>query len=116
MFYCGIPGARFYRGVLGVMFVRYRLYTALLASSLALFFPVAASAATITIINLDSAGVGLNDTTPATPVGGNTGTTKGAQALQTWVERCTGWRDHTLICAELEWCFFKGNMAGKQRK
>jgi hypothetical protein len=73
------------------MFVRYRLYTALLASSLALFFPVAASAATITIINLDSAGVGLNDTTPATPVGGNTGTTKGAQALQTFELAASIW-------------------------
>ena len=39
-----------------------------------------ASAATLTIVNLDPAGVGLNDPTPATPVGGNTGTTKGEQA------------------------------------
>ncbi|MBC8293446.1 MAG: hypothetical protein H8E45_09820, partial [Proteobacteria bacterium] len=71
--------------------MQYRLYTALLASSLALLFPVAAVSATITIINLDSAGVGLNDTTPATPVGGNTGTTKGAQALQTFEHAASIW-------------------------
>jgi PA domain-containing protein len=43
--------------------------------------PPAASAATITIVNADGAGEGFNDTTPATPVGGNPGTTVGAQRL-----------------------------------
>ena len=37
--------------------------------------------ATIEIINLDGPGEGFNDPTPALPVGGNTGTTKGAQRL-----------------------------------
>lgn len=37
--------------------------------------------ATITILNGDAAGVGFNDTTPATPVGGNSGTTIGQQRL-----------------------------------
>jgi hypothetical protein len=37
--------------------------------------------ATIVINNTDAPGVGLNDTTPATPVGGNPGTTLGAQRL-----------------------------------
>ena len=32
------------------------------------------ASATITIINLDSAGSGLNDTTPLSPAGGNPGT------------------------------------------
>jgi FG-GAP-like repeat/FG-GAP repeat len=41
----------------------------------------AAHAATVTIKNIDAIGVGFNDTTPATPVGGNTGTTIGAQRL-----------------------------------
>ena len=50
---------------------------ALLASSLLL--AVAANAATITILNNDGAGEGFNDPTPVTPVGGNTGTTRGAQ-------------------------------------
>ena len=37
--------------------------------------------ATIVIQNTDAAGVGFNDPTPATPVGGNTGTTVGEQRL-----------------------------------
>jgi len=40
-----------------------------------------AIAATITIVNGNAPGVGFNDSTPATPVGGNTGTTVGAQRL-----------------------------------
>lgn len=41
----------------------------------------AASAATVTIVNLDDPGEGLNDTTPVAPVGGNPATTLGAQRL-----------------------------------
>jgi len=40
-----------------------------------------AQAATITIVNLDGPGEGLNDPTPVAPVGGNPGTTLGAQRL-----------------------------------
>ncbi len=40
-----------------------------------------ATAATITIVNVNAAGVGFNDPTPATPVGGNPGTTIGQQRL-----------------------------------
>jgi hypothetical protein len=40
-----------------------------------------AGGATITIFNTNTAGVGFNDSTPAAPVGGNTGTTIGAQRL-----------------------------------
>ncbi len=40
----------------------------------------AAQAADVKLINLDDAGVGLNDTTPAAPVGRNPGTTRGEQA------------------------------------
>jgi hypothetical protein len=40
-----------------------------------------AQAATITAINNDGTGEGFNDPTPAAPVGGNTGTTLGAQRL-----------------------------------
>jgi hypothetical protein len=39
------------------------------------------AAATITVINADPAGQGFNDPTAAAPVGGNTGTTVGAQRL-----------------------------------
>jgi hypothetical protein len=41
----------------------------------------AQAAATITIVNMNAPGVGFNDPTPATPVGGNTGTTLGEQRL-----------------------------------
>ncbi len=40
-----------------------------------------ARAATITIVNLDGANEGFNDPTPVAPVGGNPGTTRGAQRL-----------------------------------
>ena len=40
-----------------------------------------AAAAMLTIINVDAPGVGFNDPTPASPVGGNLGTTVGAQRL-----------------------------------
>jgi hypothetical protein len=50
-----------------------------------------ANAATITIVNLDAAGDGLNDPAAATPVGGNSGTTKGAQALIVFEEAASIW-------------------------
>lgn len=43
--------------------------------------PAGAWSATITIINLDGPGEGFNDPTPVAPVGGNPGTTIGAQRL-----------------------------------
>ena len=51
----------------------------LLAVGLAFAFAGAANATTITPVNMDPAGAGLNDTTVATPVGGNIGTTVGEQ-------------------------------------
>jgi cysteine-rich repeat protein len=39
------------------------------------------AAATITVVNLDGPNEGFNDTTPAAPVGGNSGTTLGAQRM-----------------------------------
>src|SRR5262245_6479330 len=55
-------------------------------SRFALGFVVALAAApvhgaTSTIVNLDGPGEGFNDPTPAAPVGGNPGTTVGAQRL-----------------------------------
>lgn len=44
-------------------------------------FGSGADAAQIVVINNNAAGVGFNDATAATPVGGNTGTTVGAQRL-----------------------------------
>lgn len=48
---------------------------------LTLSAPSAFAKAQIRLINLDSIGEGLNDTEPATPVGGNLGTTLGEQRL-----------------------------------
>ena len=51
----------------------------LLALGLSLAFAGAAHATTITPVNMDPAGSGLNDTTVAAPVGGNPGTSIGEQ-------------------------------------
>ena len=56
------------------------LFSALLAAGLAQA-SVAHASATITVVNLDEGtGQGLDDPTPADPVGGNPGTTRGDQA------------------------------------
>lgn len=56
---------------------------ALLASALAFMCcgQALAGGAQIIVVNADGAGEGFNDPTPAAPVGGNTGTTKGQQRL-----------------------------------
>lgn len=54
---------------------------AALGLGLAVLAGVAQAAATITIQNLNAAGVGFNDPAPAVPVGGNAGTTLGQQRL-----------------------------------
>ena len=56
-----------------------------------------AGAATITIINLDGAGEGFNDPTPAAPVGGNPGTTIGAQRLFVFNHAAGIWGGRTLF-------------------
>ncbi len=50
-----------------------------------------AQAATIVIVNNDSAGEGFNDPTPATPVGGNPGTTVGQQRLNVFQYAASIW-------------------------
>ena len=57
------------------------LSTAILAALLAPGAARPAHASTIVIINNDGAGEGFNDPTPVAPVGGNPGTTRGAQRL-----------------------------------
>ncbi len=47
--------------------------------------------ATIVILNNDAAGVGFNDTTAATPVGGNNGTTLGQQRLNAFQAAANKW-------------------------
>jgi hypothetical protein len=51
----------------------------------------AQAAATIVINNLNAPGVGFNETTPATPVGGNTGTTVGQQRLIAFTHAANIW-------------------------
>ncbi|MEZ2418577.1 PA domain-containing protein [Luteibacter sp. RCC_6_2] len=65
------------------MIRRSLLFTALAAAGL--FATVGAQAAEIKIVNQDvGTGQGLDDQTPATPVGGNPGTTVGKQALNVY--------------------------------
>src|SRR5262249_1809840 len=51
----------------------------------------AASAATVVIQNVDGAGEGFNDPTPVAPVGGNPGTTLGAQRLNAFTFAANLW-------------------------
>jgi hypothetical protein len=61
--------------------MRHRLLAVSALVAAAAFAATPARAATITIVNLDGPGEGFNDPTPAAPVGGNPGTTIGAQRL-----------------------------------
>lgn len=64
----------------------------LIASALVvLLLPGIGSAADIIVVNGDPAGIGFNDPTPAAPVGGNPGTTVGAQALNVFQRAAERW-------------------------
>ena len=56
--------------------------TRLLVGVLVVAFATSAAAVPIVVTNADGPGEGFNDQTPVDPVGGNTGTTLGAQRLQ----------------------------------
>ena len=58
--------------------------------------------ATVTIINANAAGVGFNDATPASPVGGNTGTTVGAQRLIAFQYAANIWGANLNSAAEIK--------------
>ena len=62
-----------------------------LAAAGLLCWGASASAAKIEIINIDEPGLGFNDPTPATPVGGNTGTTLGQQRLNAYQRALDLW-------------------------
>jgi hypothetical protein len=68
-----------------------RRTTFTLAALLAALLALPAGAVTITIVNKDDAGKGLNDPTPATPVGGNPGTTIGEQRLNVFKKAAEIW-------------------------
>ncbi len=63
----------------------------LLAVALFLGAPAALGSATIIITNGDGANTGFNDPTPRSPVGGNTGTTLGAQRLNVFQKAAQIW-------------------------
>jgi PA domain-containing protein/pre-peptidase len=74
------------------------LYSALLTAGL--FGAISANAAEIKIVNQDvGTGQGLDDHTPATPVGGNPGTTFGQQALNVF-----------LFAADIHGAYLKSNV------
>ncbi|HMJ07086.1 MAG TPA: hypothetical protein VK474_12570, partial [Chthoniobacterales bacterium] len=64
---------------------------ALLALALSLSAASSSFAATIVILNADGAGEGFNDPTAVTPIGGNPGTTLGAQRLNAFQEAANIW-------------------------
>lgn len=53
--------------------------------------PAQGWAANVVVVNGDPAGTGFNDPTPATPVGGNPGTTRGQQALNVFQAAADAW-------------------------
>ncbi len=62
-----------------------------LLSFIVLLAAVPASAANLVVVVTDPAGQGFNDPTPATPVGGNMGTTLGEQRLNVFKEAARIW-------------------------
>jgi hypothetical protein len=67
------------------------LAAAALAAAAVPAVPPAARAAVISIVNTDAAGEGFNDPTPAAAVGGNPGTTVGAQRLNVFQRAADIW-------------------------
>ena len=62
-----------------------------LSAGLILSLSSAAWSADVILINLDPPGLGLNDPTPAAPVGGNPGTTIGAQRVNVYNRAAEIW-------------------------
>jgi hypothetical protein len=60
-------------------------------SLLLLLIAIPGKAATITVANVNAAGVGFNDPTPAAPVTGNSGTTLGQQRLNAFAAAAAYW-------------------------
>ena len=56
-----------------------------------LLLPSVSRAANIVIVNRDAIGLGFNDLTPALPIGGNQGTTRGAQRLNAFQYAANIW-------------------------
>lgn len=65
--------------------------TILLAAFLLLGSNLFAGAGRVVIVNTDLPGVGFNDVTPANPVGGNPGVTRGEQRFNVYVKAADRW-------------------------
>ncbi len=65
----------------------------LIVAAFALVLALPASAANVVLFNLDPPGIGLNDPTPAAPVGGNPGTTIGDQRIIAYLTAAQIWSD-----------------------
>ncbi len=76
-------------GLAGMTPEEYALYWAMIEAHDA--SPNVARSSSITIVNGDGAGEGFNDTTSASPEGGNTGTTRGAQRLNLFNHAASIW-------------------------
>jgi hypothetical protein len=74
------------------MIAKRTLIASLAALATAVALP-ASGAATLVIENFNLPGVGFNDPTPATPVGGNTGTTLGQQRLNAFAFAASKWSE-----------------------
>lgn len=74
----------------------------LVALALAAAASQASAAARITIVNINAPGVGFNDPTPVAPVGGNTGTTFGQQALNAFRFAADTWGAQLDSAIEIE--------------
>jgi len=61
------------------------------ALTAAVALPAQALAANVVVFNGDPPGVGFNDPTPADPIGGNPGTTRGQQALNVFQSAADAW-------------------------
>src|SRR5882724_3957334 len=59
--------------------------------ALSMMTTYAFAGADIVIVNVNAPGVGFNDATPAVPIGGNTGTTRGEQALNVFTRAAQIW-------------------------
>ena len=75
-----------------------------LAAALAAIPAAASAGATITIVNGNAPGVGFNDPTPASPVGGNPGTTLGEQRLNAFRKAAEIWGSTLDSRAEIKVC------------
>ncbi|MCG8460651.1 MAG: hypothetical protein MI919_30585 [Holophagales bacterium] len=73
------------------MSARHRTFFSLAAALLLLLAAVPAGAANVILVNLDPPGTGLNDPTPAAPVGGNPGLTIGEQRVNVYLQAAQTW-------------------------